>query len=150
MQPMSNQTGNSLSLSLYIYIYIRHRALVTMWSVPGPCRPRGVLLIVLRGSAPPVPRIPMIPGLRSIPVFRSKFALTFSVPKCRPRTPKINKNSVQNGSRHTKNTKFSKHEMLPKPLYLLWFDHIQPPLGNTLGIKNVLRRPHTDVASNFH
>ena len=39
--------------------------------------------------------------------------------------------------------------MLPKPLYLLWFEHIQPPLADTLGIKIAFRRRHTDVPSNF-
>ena len=35
--------------------------------------------------------------------------------------------------------------MLPKPLYLLWFEHIQPPLGDILGINSALRRRHTEV-----
>ena len=113
----------------------------------GPCCPRGVLMIVLRGSGPPLPDAL---GFNRIPVFQSNFPSTFQLPKCRPRAPKIIKNDSQNDPRHQQNTKSLAHEILPKPSYLQWFGHIQPPLDDTLAIKNACRRRHTDVPSNVY
>ena len=116
----------------------------------GPCCPSGVLLIVLRGSGPSVPGFTGICQIYPRPGFSIKnciHSLTTTMSSKDP--PKSTKITPETSPETNKNTKFPKHEMLPKPLYLLWFEHIRPPLGDTLGIKNAFRHRHTDIPSNF-
>ena len=123
----------------------------------GPCCPREVLLIVLRGFGPPSRDLSGFAGIcRDLPdlvptlFFNQNLHQLSQYQNVVQGPRKSKKVTSKTVPETTKNTKFPKHEMLPKPLYLPWFDHIQPPLGDTLGIKNALRRPHTHVPSNFH
>ena len=140
---------------VYIYIYIYPPPCLShdVECLRGPCCPREVLLIVLRGFGPPSREfsgILGIPRIYSRPGFSVKICINFLTTKMSSKDPQNQQKWCPKQSQKQKKHQISKTWNCSKTMLFTMVWAYPAPLDDTLGIKNAFRRRHTDVPWNFY